>query len=112
MFPKITDLDLTFVKEYLKVDYEDEDMFISGLIVASKSYIQTLLGYKISTRFPEPDDIPDELTIACIMIIAHWFDNRQIQQSGTLGDEMGHAFSAIISAHKEPIKEDWENYNA
>lgn len=109
MFPKITDLDLGSVKDYLKVDYNDEDILINGLILAAQSFIQTMLGYKIVDRFTTPEEIPDELTIACLMIIAHWFDNRQIQQSGTLGDEIKYAVGAIVGAHKEPFKEDWEN---
>ena len=104
---KITELDLAFVKEYLKVDYSDEDMLISSLIIASKSYIEAMLGYKIVERWVLTEDIPEELTIASLMIIANWFDNRQLQTAGILGDEIGFAVSAIIQTHKDQIKEDW-----
>lgn len=102
---KITELDLPFVKEYLKVDYEEEDMLISSLIVAAKSYIETMLGFKIKDEWPLTDDIPTELTIAGLMIVAHWFDNRQFQTAGTLGNEINFAVSAIIDAHKKPLKD-------
>lgn len=104
---KITQLDLEFVKEYLKVDYEDEDTLIRSLTIASVSYIEAILGYKIRERWPLTDDIPEELTIAALMIIANWFDNRQLQTAGILGDEIGYAVSAIIQTHKDQIKEDW-----
>jgi uncharacterized phage protein (predicted DNA packaging) len=100
---KITELDLLFVKEYLKVDFTDDDTLISTLLVAAKSYIETLLGYKL-TSFENFEDIPDELTIACLMLVAHWYDQRQIQTTGTLGVEMAFAISAIVDAHRDHIK--------
>lgn len=102
---KITELDLQFVKDYLKVDYPDENTLIQSLIIAAQSYTNTMLGYKVSEEFPVVDDIPAELTVAALMIIAHWFDNRQFQTPGTLGLEINFAVSAIIDAHKNPLKD-------
>lgn len=102
---KITEIDLAFTKEYLKVDYTDEDTILSSLIIAAQSYIDTMLGFKVKERWTYSQDIPDELTVACLMIIAHWFDNRQLQTAGTLGVEINFAVTAIIDAHKDPFKE-------
>jgi uncharacterized phage protein (predicted DNA packaging) len=102
---KITDLDLEFVKEYLKVDYEDEDATIQMLILAAKSYIETILGFKIEKEWTTSSEIPDELTVAALMIIAHWFDHRQMQTTGTLGDEIRFAVTALTEAHKIPFKD-------
>ena len=102
---KITELDLPFVKEYLKVDFDDEDTLISTIIVAAQSYIQTMIGYKVSVEWPDRDDIPDELTIAALMLIAHWFDQRQFQTPGTLGIEISYAITAIVAAHANPVKD-------
>lgn len=104
---KITEIDLAFAKEYLKVDYEDEDTIIYSLVVAARSFVETQLGYKITDEFPTTEDIPAELTVACLMIIAHWFDNRQIQQVGTLGKEIGFAVTAILAAHARPFKTEY-----
>jgi uncharacterized phage protein (predicted DNA packaging) len=101
---KITEIDLAFAKEYLKVDYEDEDRMIEAIIVGAYSLIETMLGYKIKTEWALTEDIPGELTMACLMIIAHWFDNRQFQTTGTLGVEMNFAVSAILDAHRDHVK--------
>lgn len=102
---KITDLTLPFVKEYLKVDYEDEDKIIGAIAIGAKGYIETMLGFKISKEWPNKMDIPDELTVACLLLIAHWFDNRQMQTAGLVGDEINYALSALIDAHKIPLKD-------
>lgn len=101
---KMTELDLAFVKEYLKVDYEDEDATIEMLILAAQSYIQTMLGFKISDEW-SIEEIPEELTVATLLIIAHWFDHRQMQTVGTLGEEIKFAVTALVEAHKNPFKE-------
>jgi uncharacterized phage protein (predicted DNA packaging) len=102
---KVTELDLLFVKEYLKVDFEDDDTILNTLIVAGQSYLETMLGFKIATEWPNVDDIPTELTVACLMIIAHWYDQRQVQTVGTLGDEIKFAVTAIVDSHKRPYKD-------
>lgn len=102
---KINEITLAYMKEYLKVDYDDEDATISALILAAKSYVETMLGFKIEKEWPNREDIPSELTIACLLLISHWFDRRQVQVIGTLADEMKFAVSAIVEAHKRPFKE-------
>jgi len=101
---KVDELDLPFVKEYLKVDYDDEDILIQTIIVAAQSYIQTALGFKFTRYILQGEEIPDELTIAALMLIAHWFDQRQLQTPGYLGDEMSYSISALLDAHKDHMK--------
>lgn len=103
---KITELDLGYVKEYLKVDYDDEDTTLGLMIHAARSYIETMLGFKINEEWPHESLIPDELTIAALLLIAHWFDRRQMQVVGTVSNEMKFAVSALIEAHKNPWKEE------
>ena len=104
---KINKMDLPFVKDYLKVDYEDEDTFITSLIVSSQSFIEAQLGYKITDRFENEDDIPGELTVAALMLISHWFENRNLpmKKISSSDGEMGYAVSAIIDAHADHMKE-------
>lgn len=104
---KVTEIDLPFVKDYLKVDFTDDDTLLNTLIVAAQSYMETMLGFKIVEEWPVTADIPAELTVACLMIIAHWYDQRQVQTVGTLGDEIKFAVSAIVGAHKRPYKDSY-----
>lgn len=101
---KVNELDLPFVKEYLKVDYDDEDIIIQTIIVAAQSYIQTALGFKFQDMLDKSEEIPDELTIAALLLIAHWFDHRQMQTVGVLGKEMEFAVNSLLDAHKDHMK--------
>lgn len=110
---KITQIDLDFAKNYLKVDYDDEDNLIMALILAARSYISTALGFTITDEWPTTEEIPDELTVAALLLISHWFENRKFQTTitGVLGQEMGFAVSALLDAHKRPLKDYDEDPN-
>jgi uncharacterized phage protein (predicted DNA packaging) len=102
---KITELDLTFVKDFLKIDYDDEDSLVQVLIYGAVSYIQQVLGYNITDEWPVRDDIPTDLTICALMLISHWYVNREVQTAGQLGNEVNFAISALIDVYKKPFKE-------
>jgi len=103
-------LDLVYVKEYLKVDFAEDDNLITLFSTAAKSYVETILGYKMSV-YIAPEEAPAEWNVAILMIIAHWYDNRQIQQVGTLGIEMSLSVHALLDAHKDHMKAADEKYS-
>lgn len=102
----LNELDLPFVKEYLKVDFEEDDMLIETIIVAAQSYVQTVLGFKVNEFILNSEEIPVELTIAALMLISHWYDQRQIQTVGTLGVEISFSVGALLDAHRNHLKPD------
>ena len=57
------------VKLYLRVDGQDEDSVIQGLIEAAKQYIQTGTGVTF-------DETNARHLLTLKMIVAHWYDNR------------------------------------
>ena len=87
---KLSQLDLDFVKEYLKVDFSDDDKELELYIQASISYIKN--NTKLSVE--ELDEIPD-LTVVALQLIAHFYDNKSIIiKQGSNIDKM---FSSILS---------------
>jgi uncharacterized phage protein (predicted DNA packaging) len=99
---KITDLDLDFVKNYLKIDYDADDQLISTMIVAAQNFIQAYLNKK----FEDFEVIPDEFTIAALAIIAHWYENRQIQSLDSTKNvsELQYVFSGLLDLYRN-----WNN---
>lgn len=58
----ITELDLATVKNYLRVDYDNDDVLIQVMIDSSLSYTQSFLNHK----FTEFEEVPMEFLIAAI----------------------------------------------
>lgn len=91
---KLSQLDLEFVKDYLKIDYNDDDKELELYIQASFSYI------KNNTRMSleELDEKPDLIVIA-LQLISHFYENKVVSvKQGTNIDKM---FTSILSLYRE-----------
>lgn len=94
---KVTNLGLRDIKDYLKIDYSDDDTLLLTMLVASQSFIQNYLCRK----FSDFDEVPTEFTIAALSIISHWYENRQLQ-SKDIGNapELQFVFSGLLDMHR------------
>jgi uncharacterized phage protein (predicted DNA packaging) len=93
---KITDLDLDSVKEYLRIDHTDDDNLLTTMLVAAKSFIQSYLNQK----FTDFEEIPDEFTIACLALVSHWYEKREIQSEKASKNELAYVFSGLLDLHR------------
>jgi len=91
---KITNLDLDFVKNYLRIDHTEDDALLLLMIDETKNFIQSYLNIK----FSEMEEIPDEFTIAALALIAHWYENREIQTN--VQGELKYIFSGILDMYR------------
>ena len=67
-------LSINTVKEYLRVDYDDEDTTINNLITTANSYIKRSTGKtKINDTAIDDDEVFCQLQQ---LLVAHWFENR------------------------------------
>lgn len=96
---KITELDLEFVKRYLRVEHIEDDVLIGMMLTASKSFIQSYLNRKFVDMQALGEEIPDEFTIPCLALIAHWYEKRQITPDGA-AQEILYTFSGILDMHR------------
>lgn len=67
------------VKNYLRVDFEDDDALIESLIATAIRYVQTQSGKKYIAT--------DEVWNNCVrLLVVHWYDNRFLHPTkpGTL----------------------------
>lgn len=103
---KVTDLDLSTVKEYLRVDFTEDDQMISIMIYAAKSFIQSYLNRKFTEWTDAGLEIPDEFTIACLAIVAHWYETRQVAADKfQTKEELPYVFSGLLDMHRASINE-------
>lgn len=86
-------LSLEAAKIHLRVDYDDEDIYIASLIDAAEGYI-VATGTSISSP-PEPD-----ILHALKMLVGHWWENRE---AGT--SEPSRAIAFGVDALLQPYRE-------
>lgn len=91
---KLSQLDLAFVKDFLKIDYDDDDKELELYIRASYSYIQN--NTRLSTE--ELDEKADLLVVA-LQLISHFYDNKSIKVSQ--GSNIDKMFTSILRQYGE-----------
>lgn len=92
------DIDLTFVKIYLRIDFEDDDndTLLKTMLSAAKSFAKTYLRFSDE----EWNEAPSEITIAVLAITEHWYKNRGILNEDTTRQELPFVFSGILDIHR------------
>ena len=70
---KISEIDVPFVKEYLRQDGDEDDKLIGAIFEGAKDYIVKYTGQSI-----EQLEDSEDLTIAVLVLVAEFYDNRTI----------------------------------
>ena len=70
---KLSEIDVPFVKEYLRQDSDEDDMLIGVILEGAKDYIVKYTGQSL-----EQLDDSEDLTIAVLVLVAELYDNRTI----------------------------------
>ena len=79
-----TILSLEEVKEYLRLDYAEDDALLLEIIEAAQEWAEEYCGHSLA----EHPDIsgsakpPKKFKIALRQIVAHWYENREMVSSG------------------------------
>lgn len=92
---KVTELDLTTVKQHLVVEYNEDDALIQQYLDGAKSYIQSYLN----RSFEEFDELPEEFTLAALQIISHWYENRSAITETNM-EILPYSFNMILDSHR------------
>lgn len=91
---KLSQLNLEFIKDYLKVDYTDDDRELELYIQASLSFIKNNTRLSIE----ELDEKPD-LVVVAMMLISHFYENKSVAvKQGSNVDKM---FTSILAQYRE-----------
>ena len=70
-------MELTEIKDYLRVDHNDEDVLLMSLLAAAESYIKQTTGKTLKGTAAINTD---ELYNLCVkLMVAHWYENRAVQ---------------------------------
>lgn len=94
----VMDIDLEIMKNYLRIDFDDEDndRMLSILLASGKSFVQNYLNWK----FTDVDEVPLEITIALLAIVEHWYKNRGVMSEDATTKELPYVFAGILNMHR------------
>lgn len=94
-------LDLDFMKNYLRVDHDEDDSFIMLMLEASKSFVETYLNRKLNT-FTEgkEENYPAEIDIARLNLMSQWYDTRTIMTPRSNVSELEYVFKGLLDPHR------------
>lgn len=78
------------IKNYLRVDYNDEDPYIQELIQASELYLKNVTGKVYDSTNPLAK-------LYCKALITDWFENRGLISESGDSDKVRHTLQDILS---------------
>lgn len=91
-------LKLKTVKNWIRVEHEEDDEILELLIEASHSFIESYLNRSLDSF---KDGYPKEIDVARLYVVQQWYDQAAIT-SFTKGEKAGldFAFSMLLDRHR------------
>lgn len=90
-------LTLQEVKEYLRVEHNEEDDLITKLIMQVQDHAESYCRVKFD------DNAPEGVKLACLMYITHFYENRGNEDKQQyIGMRM--AFENMLYPNRDPAK--------
>lgn len=109
-------LDLDIIKQHVRLELDDDeqDQLLETYANAAQRYVENHTGrnlYATDSEIPkdpetgEPTDpdalvLDDDITTAMLLLIGHWFENREAAAVGVSVAEMPIAVHALITPYR------------
>lgn len=92
-------LDLATVKMHLRVDGDEEDALIGGYVAAAKAHVEQHCDRKLVETEPvEPEEmgLTSDVEQAVLLLVGHWYANREAVAVGTIATTMPLAVESLL----------------
>lgn len=86
------------IKNYLKVEHNEDDALIDSMILAAVKHCEAFLGRPLSEQNMTQEEmwtVPETVKLAVLMLVAHWYENRGVVLNKTTG-EIAYSVSALL----------------
>lgn len=88
-------IELQEVKDYLRVDIEEDDPLLETLIIAAVEYLKNATGKEYPATDEEGNAVNYELEkIYLKLLIAYWYENRT--PAGKVGEEFSQMTKSLM----------------
>ena len=88
-------LPLNFVKQYLRVDHNFDDVEINVAIMSAQSYVRNYI------KAPKDAILDKELIIPILTLIAHFYENKTTTMKTT--ERLDAVFNSVLNLHRRDI---------
>lgn len=89
-------LPLADIKAHVRIDHDDEDADLTGLIETARGHVEAWCGPLDDFT----DGVPPALVHAMKLYVGHLYENREATLVGSTGDETPLGFFDLIDAHR------------
>lgn len=93
----MTVITLAEAKQHLHITTEEDDAQITGQIEAAEAYVSRWLAVPLA----DMARVPADLKQAVLMLVGHWYENREATLVGVSAEEVPFGVQSIIDAHRE-----------
>lgn len=91
------------MKQFLKIQTDDEDIMLKAMVDGAISYCESYLNRPIveanmtdETRWK----VPDSIMIAIYLLVGTWYENRSSVAIGTVSKEIEFTTKDILQPHR------------
>lgn len=92
------ELNIDLVKSFLRVEHDVDDIWLVGLISASKSFVESYLNRKLEDF---EDGYPEEFDVARLYTIQQWYDQKAMATFNKNDKQkVDLVFSSILDPHR------------
>lgn len=79
----------------------EEDELLIGLIDAAISHIQSDINKPLVAEGEEGQTLTPALKLAALLLIGHWYTNREAVVTGTIATTLPLAYESLIHPYRE-----------
>ena len=85
------------VKDHLRIEHNEEDTYLEGLIAQAQSAAEDYCRVEFS------NDVPQPVRLAVLLMVGFYYENRDIPDMTTY-KAMRMAFESLLYPHRDPDK--------
>lgn len=85
-------LPLDFVKQYLRVEHNFDDLEIQLMIKSAQSYVRNYINQ------PDGTDMDIELAIPVLTLVAYFYENKTVTMKST--EKLDAIFGSVLNLHR------------
>lgn len=82
-------MDLATVKEYLKIDFDDDDRILEMLLGSARRYVLDAVGY-------QPDEADERVQLLLLVLVSDWYEHREYTSSQKVSQKVRYTVRSIV----------------